>query len=209
MVISGDSSLSKDRVYLKHYYEDITTERFKWIKRDKPSKIRHKKVAEMCKNADGLILDVGCGFGEILSAIKSENNETVGTDISCNTLKIAKTNIDHVIACDTENLPLRGDSVELALCVEVLEHLVNPVRCVYEIHRILKEKGEVIFTTPNPNTPYYTKDKEHLHSLDETTLKKMINKAGFQILSFEILHVKYSIFSRKYEETQILLCRCE
>lgn len=45
-------------------------------------------------------------------------------------------------------LPFAHDSVDVALCTEVLEHLPDPLRCVEEIYRILKPGAKVYLTAP-------------------------------------------------------------
>lgn len=53
--------------------------------------------------------------------------------------------VDEVM--NLHDLPLPDESAGLALCLETLEHVENPVKAVNEIHRILKPKGILLLST--------------------------------------------------------------
>jgi SAM-dependent methyltransferase len=52
------------------------------------------------------------------------------------------------IFADVTRTPLKAQSVDCILCTEVLEHLPNPQACVDEIHRLLRDDGLVLASTP-------------------------------------------------------------
>ena len=52
------------------------------------------------------------------------------------------------IVCDASDLPFEDASFDLVICVAVLEHVLEPQRCVNEFHRVLSEGGMVYVTTP-------------------------------------------------------------
>jgi SAM-dependent methyltransferase len=49
---------------------------------------------------------------------------------------------------DVQQMPLKSQSVDCAICTEVLEHLPRPEQCVNEIHRILCDGGQVLASLP-------------------------------------------------------------
>jgi SAM-dependent methyltransferase len=55
-------------------------------------------------------------------------------------------NVD--LTCDVEDLPIRGDSVDVVINIALLEHVRNPEEVVREIHRILKPGGIVYSFVP-------------------------------------------------------------
>lgn len=57
---------------------------------------------------------------------------------------------------DIHKLKFRTNSVDMALCFEVIEHVENPHQAVKELWRITKPGGRVILTTPFL-TPYHGK----------------------------------------------------
>jgi SAM-dependent methyltransferase len=52
------------------------------------------------------------------------------------------------IVCDGHDLPFDNETFDLVVCEAVLEHVLDPFRCVAEIHRVLKTSGFVFATTP-------------------------------------------------------------
>lgn len=52
------------------------------------------------------------------------------------------------VICDVHNLPFENSSFDGIIVQAVLEHVVDPTRCVEEIHRVLKDNGLVYAETP-------------------------------------------------------------
>ncbi len=55
---------------------------------------------------------------------------------------------DAAIFCDGHDLPFKNGSVDAVITQAVLEHVADPVRCVEEIHRVLKPDGLVYSEIP-------------------------------------------------------------
>jgi len=60
----------------------------------------------------------------------------LGLDISLKALHVGKRKGIDVILADAEYLPLRNDSFDLVLCMEVIEHLLHPEKEINELCRI-------------------------------------------------------------------------
>lgn len=52
------------------------------------------------------------------------------------------------VICDAHDLPFRENSFDGVIIQAVLEHVVDPARCVAEIHRVLRPEGLVYAETP-------------------------------------------------------------
>ncbi|MFI4875556.1 MAG: methyltransferase domain-containing protein [Blastopirellula sp. JB062] len=52
------------------------------------------------------------------------------------------------LICDAHNLPFRDDAFDAVIVQAVLEHVLDPHRCVAEIYRVLKSDGLVYSDTP-------------------------------------------------------------
>jgi ubiquinone/menaquinone biosynthesis C-methylase UbiE len=101
------------------------------------------------------ILDVGCGFGDILMYIqdvfKEFNPILTGCDISDVMIKSAKNKTVGISfnASLAEQLPYKNNSFDYILCTEVLEHVISPSQTITELVRVLKPDGTILITTPH------------------------------------------------------------
>jgi SAM-dependent methyltransferase len=66
--------------------------------------------------------------------------DVVGTDVSFGPLT--------ALVCDAHDIPFDDDTFDGVIAQAVLEHVVDPYRCVEEIHRVLKHNGLVYAETP-------------------------------------------------------------
>lgn len=96
-------------------------------------------------------IDVGCGNGAAAGLWLSElAAEYIGLDISATAVAQARTlGIDARQIEDATALPLPDGSADLAICIEVLEHLVRPDHAVTEIMRVLAPGGVLVASVPN------------------------------------------------------------
>jgi SAM-dependent methyltransferase len=102
------------------------------------------------QNVDGLrVLDVGCG-DRPYDALLRGARELVGFDVPGNPHADLHGSIDAI--------PVEDASFDLALCLQVLEHVPDPAAAVRELHRVVRPGGRVLLTThgvypfhPNPD----------------------------------------------------------
>ena len=117
-------------------------------------------------------------------------------------------NID--IISDIYNIPVENSSFDTILCVEVIEHLTEPIKALLELKRVLKKEGTLILTAPfNSLTHYaphhyFTGFTEYFyrHHLEELGFELIeINKNGnyFEYIAQEILRIEEValIYSKK------------
>lgn len=100
------------------------------------------------------VLDVGCGAGATLHWLKQTGRCRVGVGIEMmeSAAAIARTRADQVIVGDANLLvasALDAASFDVVLCLDVLEHLVDPWAFVAKLPRLLKPGGLVIASLPN------------------------------------------------------------
>jgi 2-polyprenyl-3-methyl-5-hydroxy-6-metoxy-1,4-benzoquinol methylase len=98
------------------------------------------------------ILDVGCGLGDVLNDIERQfNHELHGMDYAQSNVKVAQKRLEgkaSIIQGNIYDLPYESDSFDLALCLEVLEHIEDDQRAIREIARVLKPGGVLIAAVP-------------------------------------------------------------
>ncbi|MBA7479590.1 Ubiquinone biosynthesis O-methyltransferase, mitochondrial [subsurface metagenome] len=143
-------------------------------------------------------IDVGCGEGRWLQ--EHGGPKVIGIDVNLKYLKIAREkakNGTNFVLCDGHHLPFKDSFFDTAICIEVLEHLVDPVHALAEINRVLKPGGLLGVSTPNIAffalrlalllghfTDLYDYDlpPQHLRFYTFNSLKWLLNQAGFEIV---------------------------
>lgn len=107
----------------------------------------------------GLVLDVGCGTGQLASAIASVGYDVFGVDLSASMVARARERgLAGTFAGITTALPFAPNSFDLALTVATLHHLETPERVattVREMARVVKPGGFVVLWDHNPANPYW------------------------------------------------------
>jgi len=103
------------------------------------------------------VLEVGCAEGHYVRYAVSMSPFVVGLDISQNYLLKAKAASRHshehatrteYVEADAERLPFRDKCFSLVLCLDVLEHLPEPLWAIREIKRVVKKKGILLLSVP-------------------------------------------------------------
>ena len=104
------------------------------------------RIKELLPPSPVSLLDVGGGFG-VLHGFLSEQQKAwyVNVDFSRVLLSMSKGERLQGVA---EALPIRDACFEAVVCSEVLEHVNDKEETLREIHRVLKEGGTLVLTTP-------------------------------------------------------------
>jgi ubiquinone/menaquinone biosynthesis C-methylase UbiE len=130
------------------------TNREKWLKK------ALKKIKKGKK-----ILDAGAGelqykkYCKHLNYVSQDFNEYTGnnTKEGFQQKKWDTSKID--IVSDIVNIPVKNNSFDAIMCIEVFEHIPEPALAIKEFARILKKNGKVIITAPFCSlthfAPYY------------------------------------------------------
>jgi len=147
-----------------------------------------KKI--LTENNANLILDLGCGNSPYNFFFL--NNKYIGLDNSKNS------NAD--IISNIESIPVKNESVDTILLLEVLEHIDNIDKLLGECFRVLKKKGEMIVSIPfmynahsqNDYIRFTIKGFRNKVSLAGFEIKKQIC-IGNLVVTF-ILHLQYLLF---------------
>ena len=103
------------------------------------------------------ILDVGCGGGILSEALSELGAEVTGIDASENTIGVAKAHsktvnskvnyIQTTIEQFTKNNP--NEIFDVITCLEMLEHVPSPGAIIETCSDILKDNGDIFFSTIN------------------------------------------------------------
>ena len=85
---------------------------------------------------------------------------------------------------DITNIPVPDGSFDIVLCTEVLEHIPEPIKAIYEMARILKQDGQLLLTAPLSSFLH----QEPFHFYGGYTphwYQKFLSEAGLQVQSIE------------------------
>lgn len=147
------------------------------------------------------ILDVGCGFGTLISNLYEEGyTDVLGIDTDAN--RIAKGRKEHhqianrLVVYEGQHLPYDDDRFDIVLMFDVIEHIPNAgVFLQREVRRIMKNSGCLMFQTPNRiinigwsvlQHKSLTKYKDYHPSLHGyTSLRRMLEDIGFRNVRIE------------------------
>ncbi len=95
------------------------------------------------------VVELGSGLGFNLE-IFSPRNEVLGIEGLQSAARIAQDRGVHTIVADLAySLPLETSSCDLVLCLDVLEHLMEPEVTLKEARRILRPDGRLVVNVPN------------------------------------------------------------
>ena len=150
----------------------------------------------------GVLLELGCGPGLHLLALAGEFDAAVGTDLSPEMIRVAGERAG--ASPWAERVSLRVDpaetlatvqdaSVDVALCVGAMEHMLDPPAVLDQVHRVLRPGGRLVCLTPNGGNWWYRRaapllrlETRHLSTdrfLTSNELDGMVRAAGLDLLS--------------------------
>lgn len=97
-------------------------------------------IKHLPENAKILVIG-GSIIGQGMEPIYNNTTyEIVGSDVSHGELTS--------IICDAHDIPFEDNTFDCVIIQAVLEHVVDPVRCAWECHRVLKMGGIIYAETP-------------------------------------------------------------
>jgi len=133
----------------KHYTETY----FKSEERD-VSPLRFRDAILLLPSVKGmLVLDAGCGTGELTKLLMKEGAEVIAVDFAKYAVKKTKQETgQQTVQASVTHLPFRSNTFEAAMLLEVIEHLPYEacMRALNEIRRTIKQHTYfIVSTTPN------------------------------------------------------------
>lgn len=131
------------------------------------------------KYAKGILLDIGCGRMPYKARLLPKVKKYIGLDNPM-TAKLYHGENKPDIFADATNIPLKNNSLDTVLSLQVLEHLPNPQKSIFEIRRLLKKDGIVILST----VQYYPLHDEPFDFFRYTKygLKKLLNEQNLKVV---------------------------
>lgn len=146
--------------------------------------------------ANGRVLDVGCGNGVISINLGAQGYQVQGIDSSDKAIDNARRQnpFSHVRfdVISAEALQAGGQTYDIVICSEVLEHLNQPAELLKVLYQLLAKGGILIVTVPNgmgPREVLVTKPVQRARAKDNwlwkmvKSTKKGMGYQGFTVQS--------------------------
>jgi SAM-dependent methyltransferase len=153
---------------------------------------RHRTVIALSASildlrSTAVILDVGCGRGEILEAVKRRYPDArcVGVDGVSGPSWSQRVGIEFLLA-DLETLDLADEpladlcgKVDLIICSELIEHMDDDRQLVQHLHTLLVAGGMLILTAPGGPMGHIDRYFGHRRHYTRSQLYSHLSNAGF------------------------------
>ncbi|WP_292379649.1 class I SAM-dependent methyltransferase [Methanosarcina sp. UBA289] len=152
---------------------------------DRMARVRERMLPVMLPDIKGeIILDIGSGFGNLTIELAKNNpdSQVYGIDIHDSLTGQSQMNADVLSVSNVEfrtgsayALPFEAGSVDVATCFLMLHHLEDIKFALFEIKRVLKNRGLLIAVEPLAH--------QHPHGpqLSEAEWKGIFEDVGFAV----------------------------
>jgi SAM-dependent methyltransferase len=146
-----------------------------------PERLRfYEEVANVCAGfAARRVVDIGCGSGHLLHALADRMPAAryVGVDYSENAIRRGRDLLPEArwLIGDAAAPPLEGNSFDLVLCTEVLEHLDRPRDVLEALARLCAPKGRIVVTVPDGELDGW---EGHVNFWNESDLASFLAPVG-------------------------------
>lgn len=125
-------------------YEDKHPSYFNFVRRD---------IEALLPERAPRALEIGCAAGATLDWLRQSGrvSHTTGIELMPEAASVARTRVDRVLQgpVERELEGLREERFDLVLCLDVLEHLVDPWQVMQSLRHLVRPGGAVIVSLPN------------------------------------------------------------
>jgi SAM-dependent methyltransferase len=175
-----------------YWKDEITdpdgTPRFPALERDRKVEDLRDELAFVNSMTPGRILDVGCGFGHLLSAVDTRW-ERHGVELSGRAAQLAR-QYGLIHHGDLRSAAYPAGYFDVVTMYHVIEHMIDPVSEVREIRRVLRPGGWLLVSTPNFDSACARRfgqnfrmlhDETHISLFGSSSLLVMLEDLGFLV----------------------------
>lgn len=140
----------------------------------------------------GMVLDVGCGGGLLLSMLREEGTPVLGLETSRRAADVAwHHNHIPVICGDLADSPVLNESCSAVTMFHVIEHLYEPGAYLRSALALLRRNGRLIVQVPNASSWQFLLFGDRWNGIDvprhlvnyrQRDIESLIETSGFEIL---------------------------
>lgn len=165
-------------------------------------KRRFEEVSAQIEEVGGTVLDLGSNDGTFSKVIldKTGAKKLIGIDVVKKTVDWANKHWKRngkmkFKVADAHELSFPGNSFDAVFALEMLEHVLDPLKVLTEARRVLKKGGYGVFLVPSDSDlfkfvwflwlKFYPRGKiwreTHIQTYRGNYLPKVVKKAGFTV----------------------------
>jgi 2-polyprenyl-3-methyl-5-hydroxy-6-metoxy-1,4-benzoquinol methylase len=176
--------------------------------------MERRDMARRCRaarrlRARGRVLDVGCGTGEFLAAMREQGWDTLGVEPSDRAAAYAREELGLDVRTGTlADLGLEPNSLDVVTLWTVLEHLYDPIAALRTARRLLRPGGLLVLSVPDVDSldarwfgAYWAgyDTPRHLYAYSHQVLRSLLDRSGFAFWDSEHFAADYYTFRASLE----------
>ncbi len=139
-VIFSSEALIANEYYFNNY--EWAEEYLKYCHRSESFKTRWGAAIGNC--ADKIVVDIGCGPGNIFATLAETPKILIGIDVAANSLVMARQFKYIPVLADAQNLPFISEFADIVVLNATLHHCEDMKRTLQEAARLVKPGGFVV-----------------------------------------------------------------
>ena len=176
-------------LYTAHIYDEGDSPMHEQLTKD----VVTKYIDPLNLSKDSTILDLGCGPGYFLDAMKERGyTDVAGVTLSPGDIKTCEDKGHVIKKYDLSFIPQKDgyhdESVDFIFLRHALEHSPYPIFSLMEYNRILKQYGKIYIEVPAPDCERkHEYNLNHYSILGESQLHALLVRTGFEVNTFEKL----------------------
>jgi SAM-dependent methyltransferase len=133
-------------------------------------------------------LDVGCGVGNLVAALRGHGCEVQGIDIDATAVAMGQAAGRPLLAGPLDEQAFASGAFGTVVMNHTLEHVLDPLTVLQQVHRLLRPGGRLIVFVPNyrgliarvmgPRWLFWIPEA-HVWHFDRGTLDRLATRSGF------------------------------
>jgi SAM-dependent methyltransferase len=139
----------------------------------------------------GVVLDVGCGPGNLMVEIQPLTRaRMLGADLSFLGLGLARqAGLDNLVLTDMAAAAIKSEACDFILAVDILEHVPDDKQLLRELLRVLKPGGRLLAVVPAHPILWGEHDDlfGHYRRYYRQELRSRMESSGFRILKISYM----------------------